>query len=87
MADFCTRCSEEMFGTSIAPDIDLKKEAEKLSEGHYIGPFLCEGCGFIFLYNDEGVIRVNVEQKQTKEHPDLKKLPTLEMFLNTREQE
>ncbi len=81
MADFCTRCSKDLFGTDIAPDIDLKEEAKNLSVAHYIGPLLCEGCGFIFLYNDNGVIRVNVEDKQSTKHPDIEKLPTLDEFL------
>lgn len=44
MADFCTQCSDYMFGSNIKPDIDVEEIAQTVSNGHYL-PVLCEGCG------------------------------------------
>lgn len=89
MADFCTRCSKDMFSPDTKPDIDLIEEAKDIQEGFEKGPFLCEGCGFIHLINIGGVIRVYCHMPSTEEilgdeeddkehHYDL---PTLEDFI------
>lgn len=44
MADFCTNCSDLMFGPTIQPDIDIKELSNKVGIGQYL-PVLCEGCG------------------------------------------
>jgi hypothetical protein len=44
MADFCTKCSEHMFGNDVTPEIDVEKIAETLENDHY-AIVLCEGCG------------------------------------------
>ena len=44
MADFCTKCSEEMWEGDFGPDIDIQKIAESLESDSYL-PVLCEGCG------------------------------------------
>jgi len=81
MADFCTRCSEQMgFRT---PDIDLVAEAQDLKPNHCNSPaFLCEGCGYITLFNVDGVIRVDSGLDMDTE-VDIKTLPTLDEFLKT----
>ena len=44
MADFCTKCAIEMWGTELPPDIDIKEISESLKPGTY-KPVICEGCG------------------------------------------
>lgn len=44
MADFCTRCSIEMWGEEIAPDINVEQIISELKPDHYMD-VLCEGCG------------------------------------------
>lgn len=52
MADFCTKCSFEMWGTELPPDIDIQKIADGMEPGHYTA-VLCEGCGMIAIAKDE----------------------------------
>lgn len=52
MADFCTKCASEMWGTELPPDIDIIKEASKLKPSSYL-PVLCEGCGMRGIGKDE----------------------------------
>jgi hypothetical protein len=44
MADFCTKCSKELFGSEVEPEIHVEKIAESLEDDHY-AIVLCEGCG------------------------------------------
>ena len=44
MADFCTKCSTELFGEELKPEIDIKELAEKLKPGMMFAGLLCEGC-------------------------------------------
>ncbi len=82
MADFCTRCSREMFG-EVKPEIDLKEISKEIEDGFYKGPYLCEGCGYINIYNDNGVMRVYTYMPDDKiEHFSVSSLPTLDEFLN-----
>lgn len=53
MADFCTKCSLEMFGEEIAPDIDVQKEFETLDPGMCMSGYLCEGCGLVAIAKTE----------------------------------
>jgi hypothetical protein len=52
MADFCTKCAIEMWGTELPPDIDIQKIADDMEPGHYTA-VLCEGCGMIAIAKDE----------------------------------
>ena len=52
MADFCTKCSEDMFGGEIKPDIDVKAVFEELQPG-YLTNCLCEGCGMARIVKHE----------------------------------
>lgn len=52
MADFCTKCAFEMWGTELPPDIDIQKIADGMEPGHYTA-VLCEGCGMIAIAKDE----------------------------------
>lgn len=44
MAEFCTNCVKELFGSEVKPEIDVKKIAMSLEDDHY-AIVLCEGCG------------------------------------------
>ena len=44
MAEFCTKCSPEMFGSDIPVDIDIDEIHLTLSPNEY-EVVLCEGCG------------------------------------------
>lgn len=80
MADFCSRCYKEM-GFE-APDIDLIEESKVLEPDHFIGPFLCEGCGNIFILCDEnGIIRVDDGSMIDSTKPE--EFPTIEEFINS----
>ena len=58
MADFCTRCSEEMFGPEMQPDINVEQIAESLKPGYY-QPVLCEGCAMLAVVKeDDGSIKL-----------------------------
>lgn len=46
MADFCTRCSTELFGSSVEPEINIAKISEEIEGDTYL-PVLCEGCGML----------------------------------------
>ena len=47
MADYCNKCTSELFHETVEPDIDVYKlfeECKSRGEDGYI-PVLCEGCG------------------------------------------
>lgn len=44
MADFCTKCSIEMFREDSEPDINVQEIFESLEPGYYLEGFICEGC-------------------------------------------
>lgn len=62
MADFCTKCHEEMFQTTKneligSPDIDVEALFKELKEGNYT-MVLCEGCGLWLILKLKGELRV-----------------------------
>jgi len=86
MADFCTRCAKELFGYDKPRfiDIDLEEESKSIADGNYAGPYLCEGCGYIYIYNVLGNIRIERffgKERTISKIEDVVKLPTLEDFL------
>jgi hypothetical protein len=58
MADFCTRCSYDLFGNEIKPDIDVALEFSKLTDGYCVEGFICEGCGLSTIAKINGDLRV-----------------------------
>lgn len=52
MADFCTKCSDEMFGNEIKPDINVQAIFDELEPG-YMRRVLCEGCGMASIVKHE----------------------------------
>ena len=52
MADFCNKCSAELFGEDIVPEIDVYDIASRLSPEFYTN-VLCEGCGMVAVLKDE----------------------------------
>jgi hypothetical protein len=44
MADFCNKCSEDLFGKEVTPEINVHTIGESLSEDTW-EMVLCEGCG------------------------------------------
>lgn len=77
MADFCTKCSQKMFGDDRLPDIDVQKEFDELEEGFCSSGFICEGCGLIAISKTEGKLKVmriqldeNGENKENNEWED-----------------
>jgi len=48
MADFCNKCSDEMFGDNLPPDIDVYELAKTIPKGSYM-PVICEGCGMLAI--------------------------------------
>lgn len=75
MADFCTRCAKEL---GFKPDIDLAEIGATLQVDHYIGPYLCEGCGYLYVANEKGDIKIQ---------RDGTSLVPIEEFLNTKNPE
>lgn len=53
MADFCTKCTIEMFGEDRTPDIDVQKEFDELEPGYVSSGFICEGCGLVAIMRSE----------------------------------
>jgi len=49
MAEFCTKCNNEMFGSEIVADINVSKLFEDLDEGYMKDGFICEGCGLVMI--------------------------------------
>ena len=59
MADFCTNCSNKMFGENVDPEIDISAIFKKLESGNYLGGYLCEGCDLVAVAKtDEGKLQV-----------------------------
>mgnify|MGYP006340689859 FL=1 len=58
MADFCTACTQKMFGDAVAPDIDTEAEFKALQPDYYVH-CLCEGCGLAAIAKtSEGQMKV-----------------------------
>lgn len=72
MADFCTKCSPQLFGEETKPDIDILEIAEGLQPGYYTKT-LCEGCGMVAILKEEdGTIKVGLlPEDQDREDLDL----------------
>ena len=49
MAEFCTKCSKEMFGNIKKADIDIPEIFDRLEEGYMEDGFICEGCGMVMI--------------------------------------
>jgi hypothetical protein len=49
MAEFCNKCSNEMFGNDVKADINVPEIFEKLEEGYMEDGFICEGCGMVLI--------------------------------------
>ena len=48
MSDYCTNCSEVMFGDKVETEIDVYQIFKDLEEGWQMD-CLCEGCGLISI--------------------------------------
>jgi len=71
MAEFCTKCSEKLFGDEIKPDIDIKEIADSLQPGYYINT-LCEGCGLVLIIKaEDGTINVGLLPIEGREELDI----------------
>ena len=58
MADFCNKCSNEMFGPKVEPEIDVHKIVESLEPGYYTS-VICEGCTMLAIVKEEdGSVRL-----------------------------
>ena len=70
MADFCNKCSEEMFGDLFPADIDVPKIFESLKVDTYI-PVLCEGCGMLGIgkNKEEELIMIFAVDEDDKNQP------------------
>ena len=76
MADFCTKCSFEMFGPDFDLDINVKEMFEKLEPGYFFN-VLCEGCTMIGVMKTvEGRLKLGFIDK---DKPDLE-FDTIEDF-------
>ena len=68
MADFCTKCTKEMFGEQASPDIDVEKEFEDLQPGYVSSGYICEGCGLVAISKTENgemkVMRIKPEDSE-----------------------
>lgn len=58
MAEFCTKCAHNLFGSEIPPDIDVAKEFKQLEPGMTSSGYMCEGCKLIIIGNIEGQLKV-----------------------------
>lgn len=68
MADFCTKCSNDMFGDEVAPDIDVLKEFNELKNGYCIS-CLCEGCTLSFIGKDgENILLYYLGKEEPKKY-------------------
>ena len=47
MAEFCTKCSGDLFGENAKGDIQVQQIFESLEDGHIQSGFICEGCGMV----------------------------------------
>ena len=66
MADFCNKCSEEMFGDNLPVDIDVYELAKTIPNGHYM-PVICEGCGMLSISKTPtGEIQLGYEDREGK---------------------
>lgn len=52
MADFCNKCSNEMFGPNAEPEIDVYKILVSLEPGYYTN-VICEGCTMLAIIKEE----------------------------------
>ena len=52
MADFCNKCSNEMFGPKVEPEIDVHKILVSLDPGYYTN-VICEGCAMVAIIKEE----------------------------------
>ena len=72
---------------TISKAYDLINEAKDIQPGYSKGPFLCEGCGYIYLVNIGGIIRVDCLMSLPSEEEDIDQFrnwdlfPTLDDFL------
>jgi len=66
MAEFCQKCADEL---GFEPDLTIKKLKMPLD---YAGRFLCEGCGFIYIENADGVELVYRTEEQSCKSPNFK---------------
>jgi hypothetical protein len=68
MADFCTKCSHEMFGNDIEPEINVQEIFESLELGFASSGYLCEGCGLVSIAkNEDGdlqVMRIPIDENE-----------------------
>ena len=68
MAEFCTKCSEELFGKEVEPEIDIEKTVNELKPDTYV-TVLCEGCGMTAIGKDKsGEVYVAIADSTIDEH-------------------
>lgn len=70
MADFCTKCTLEIFGEQKEIDIDVEKEFQELQPGYVSSGYICEGCGLIAITrtadNELKVMRLKPEEAENQ---------------------
>jgi len=64
MAEFCNKCTKEMFG-DVKPDIDVVKLFEDLVPESFF-PVVCEGCGMLGVGNRGGdlILAFEIEDEE-----------------------
>jgi hypothetical protein len=79
MADFCTRCHQDM-GFSGEPDLDVEKVAKDAGIGMYYS-VICEGCGMSGVGQDEdgNIIVFNEEGTKEKWDPSEDRMASYEL--------
>lgn len=72
MADFCNKCSEEHFGNSLKPEIDVFEVFESLNVNYVKDIGICEGCGLVSVAKTEKselkVLRVRYDDNFEREY-------------------
>lgn len=64
MAEFCNKCTEELFGEDATPDIDVYGIFRDLEPMYYRTGFICEGCGLTAIEKtDDSELKVMIDNE------------------------
>ena len=72
MAEFCSKCTERLFGKNAKPDIDVMEIAKDLAPGGEGLNVLCEGCGLSYIYKSESGVVLVAGTKEVNEEGFMK---------------
>lgn len=73
MADYCNKCSEEIHGGKVPPEIDVYEIASGLCNG-CIANVLCEGCEMMGVLKDERGRIFALYEEYSKDGVEIKKV-------------